>query len=176
MGIHYHAAPQCSAIDPEALEGWLADPSQGSAIIYASGVVEPRTAPGFMLARELYDDGRVELVRRGTPQCGYQWIAQRKTVPVRAPVKSAVPVPDLGDDSDDDRVLRAIRRRTRLNLSMATDAELAKECQLSDAARAGYLVRKLRDQGLILVSWPGAGFRRDVTVISTGLSTKRGTL
>jgi hypothetical protein len=59
---------------------------------------------------------------------------------------------------------------------MQTNAELARECLLKNADAARYQIDKLEAQGAIRVEDFGPNERRAVTIVASGLTTKRGRL
>lgn len=169
-GVQFTLSPLTAVRPDSELLSFVQGARIGDRFIYAVGRVTPRGHPTFRLAGALAEARRVTLVQRRRDDGLIEWIAERRRE-VSAPDTVAV-----ATDEDDDTVLRAIKRRINFGRAMATNEELAKECGLKDAARASYVLRRLRQRGTIRLIEPGPGKRRVVTIVATGARTVEGDL
>lgn len=168
--VQFRMAPLAMAVEARALSDWVARAAPGDRMVYAQGVVPPRTSAAWALARELAASKLIALLtRRG--ESGVEWIAERRaSEPVAQPPR---PEPDRLMQ----RVAAELLRAANAGEVCPTDLELAERCSLSGANAASYRLRKAIRAGLVLVRPPRQpGERRVATDPQTGRSTPRGLL
>jgi hypothetical protein len=178
----YAIGPLGDAIDVASLEEWLRAAVPGDRIVYAWGAVLRRDRRAVTRAAELGDAKRVQLNFRKVDGRG-EWVATRLADRRAVAVPPAPPLPGetgRAPETAEDRVFRAIRRRVKLGVPMATDAELARECGLKDADQASYVLRKLKlaeaGHRRIRILNYGPRERRVAVIVATGGATVRRTL
>jgi hypothetical protein len=160
------------AVEASALDRWAASAAPRARIVYATGPELPREAPAVSLARRLADVGLVTLTTEAI-EGGRNYIAVR--LPFAAST-APVALDPLPEDALAARVLQRLRRAANLDQVCPTNAELARECGLKDAAVASYRIRKLIAAGKIRVEDQGPNARRIVTIVATGRRTMPGAL
>ena len=157
-------------IPVEALDAWVAGAAVGATTVYARGAVVPRHAPGWTHARALAEDGVVTLTSRRADG-GWEWLAQRRATPVAD--GAPAPVAAIADPLDaTQRVLRQLRLAAKFGRECPSNAELARRCDLPDAAAASYRLRCLIDAQRIRVVQQGPGLPRVVTILANGQRTR----
>lgn len=166
-----------------AMEQWLASAPAGAQLAYAQGFDLPQSLAAVVMAREAAGAGLVHLKRHKVMeikagrrvQVWYHWLIEKR--PVLAGITA-----DQSDSmagmigADAQAVYRRFRRAALLEEVAPTNGELAQELNLKNAERARYVVRKLKDAGLIVIADDGPRRRRIVTVAASGRSTRAGAL
>jgi hypothetical protein len=165
--FHIPALTLCRPTDE--LLNWAASAKIGERFVYAVGRVEPRSDPVWKLAGSLADARRVTLIRNRRPDGPIEFIAERIREMPRPAEAPRV-------DEDDEAVMRIVRRCIKLRLPMRTNAEIARECSMKDAARASYVMRRLTLRNWITVLDMGPNQRRVVTDLTTREKTPEGAL
>lgn len=160
-------------IDLPALEGWLASAEPGEELVFVDGFSIPHHAPAWKESIRLVEDGEIRVhYRRVNGRRGQHFMVRRVPEIVAAPV--AAPAAAADDDDLSARVLRAIRRCVNFTRPCPSNAELARECGLPNAAAASYRLRCLVATGIISIEDCGPMRPRIVTIVGTGKSTARG--
>lgn len=154
-------------------EHWLATAPIGAQFVYAWGPVPQRRREVWAHAAEAGREGVIRLHHRRRGDGGWDYVAVRAVPPIIA--AKAAPATAVGDDDHPaQKMLRALRRAANFKRPCPSNAELARECGLPDAAAASYRVRQLRDLGFIVVSEQGPGLPRVVKIVSSGNVTAGG--
>ncbi|GAA4220221.1 hypothetical protein GCM10022253_23870 [Sphingomonas endophytica] len=154
-------------------EQWLDTSTLGACLVYAWGPSTQRRQAVWAHAAEAGREGVVRLHHRRAADGGWEYVAVRTNPPITAPRAPASPAAG-DDDHPAQRILRALRRAANFSRPCPSNAELARQCGLPDAASASYRVRQLRDLGLIIVSEQGPGLPRVVRIVASGKVTVGG--
>lgn len=161
------------AVDASALDQWASSAMPGDKIIYATGPELPRGSPAVAMARTLANVGLVTLTTRALDG-GRDFIAIRCAIdPNKAAAPRHAPVQE---DELTELVFRRLSRAANLGQVCPTNAELARDCGLPDAAAASYRIRKLIAAKRVRIEDQGPNRRRIVTIVKTGRCTVPGAL
>jgi len=167
----FTVGPLSSGIEAAALSEWLADTSGSPSIVYAQGLVPPRTLAVWQMAQEYMRCGLVELAARKVDG-GWHWVAQRKrNLPKSSAAPVATPAPDAvttNGDTVGEAILKLVKRAANLGLACPSLAGMAKAGELKDAHAARYQLQKLVDRGFLRVDNLSDGKRRIFVLGPTG--------
>lgn len=167
--------PLAFAIDVAVLEDWLTTAEPGDRITYAWGLAAPRSLPAFVRAGELAREGEVRLHNpRRTEGKGFDWIAVKR-VPSVGEGAAPAPVADAVEETEEQAVLRILRRAAKMQLVCPTNGEIGRQLGIT-SEQAAYRFRKLKAAGLTRVEDRGPGQRRVVAIVGTTLETPPGVL
>lgn len=150
------------ALDVESVEAWVACAEAGERLVYAWGKVPPRERAAWTRARELLTEGEVRLHDQRRPDGDREWFMVKRDAVLRA-VAAVEPDAGAGQETEEEAVLRILRRHVRLQLPCPTNAEIGRQIGLT-ASQAAYRVRVLRDAKAILLDDRGPGWRRMLTI------------
>jgi hypothetical protein len=154
--------PVGHALDVESVEAWVAVADPGQRLVYAWGRVPPRERAAWARARELSSEGEVRLHDRLRGDGDREWFMVKRELPAGAPA----PVSNRTDpapETEEEAVLRILRRHVRLKLACPTNAEIGRQVGLT-ATQVAYRVRVLREWKAIHLDDRGPGWRRMLTI------------
>lgn len=163
---------------PEQLTSWAERALPGEDVVYSSGA-RPGDRIGAAV-RALHDAGVVTMTSKRVDG-RLRFIAQRlpeaRARRMGKPAPQGRFAPAAGDAKATTRmVFQLLRRAARCGAPCPTNAELARIVGLKDAVAASYRVRRLVKDGVIRVEEPGPLERRVVTIVATGMQTRRAML
>lgn len=171
----FQIGPLTIPIAADVLEAWAKDARSGDRLAYAYGRQEMPDHATFAAARALRVAGRINThLQRRTDGLGFDFLAVRRRD--EAPAAEAAPAPPAIEDEAMEKIFRALKRAANFGLVCPTDAELALECGLKNAAAARYRRDLCAAAGWIRVENQGPNWRRIVTIVGTGKRTKPGRL
>ncbi len=168
---------------PDQMSRWAERALPGEDVVYSTGV-RPAEKIGAAV-RAMRDSGVVALTSKrlsAEQGGGFRFIAQRLADPRPSQhVRKAAPRGRFAPASDDAKrttrmVLRQLARAAKRAEPCPTNAELARAVGLKDAVAASYRVRRLVKDGAIVVEEPSPLERRVVTIVASGLRTRRAKL
>lgn len=163
------AGPRAIPIDVAVLEAWLVTAAAGDELVYSRGWEPARWAAAWTRARELSDEGEVRLhERRAADGSGREWFVKRR----RPLITDGVPVEaaPAEEETEEQALLRSLRRLAKLKLPCRTNAEFDRELGWPEG-RAAYRFRCLTAVGAIRVEQQGFGRPRLVSIVGTALRT-----
>lgn len=163
--------PAAHALDVEDVEHWVGSAEVGDELVYAWGVAPPRDRAAWARARELFDEGEVRLHDRRRGDGNREWYMVKRQLAV-GEQPAVAPVHDR-PETEEEAVLRILRRHVKLGLACPTNAEIGSQVGLT-AQQAAYRIRVLRAERAILMEERGPGERRICTI--AGRSTPGGKL
>lgn len=168
--VRFHLAPLAMAIEAEVLRDWVERAEAGAALLYAQGMVPPRTSATWVLAGELAAAKLVTLKSRRLPDGKTEWLAEKRAAAASPRGAVVVTIPDPMMRRVADEVLRC----ANAGEPCPTDGELVQRCGLPGTDAANYRLRKAVKAGLVQLQRPmRPGERRIATDPATGKSTKR---
>lgn len=154
--------PVGHALDVESVEAWVATADVGQRLVYAWGRVPPRERAAWLRARELSEEGEVRLHDQRRADGDREWFMVKRAMAVRPPAAAVVSA-DAPPETEEEAVLRILRRHVRLKLPCPTNAEIGRQIGLT-ATQAAYRVRVLRELNVIRLDERGPGWRRMLTI------------
>lgn len=149
---------------------WLADAMPGDIALYAraSNLIGSPIGP---VIRDLCDQCLIEMLPQQRSGQHFLYRVRRTRSP-----RPSRPLPAVGavqQDAEAELMLvkAVLRSAARAGAPCPSNAEIARRCGLSDADRARYRMRQLRETGVIRVEAIAAEPRRVVTIVSNGKRT-----
>lgn len=156
-------SPLCWVCDGALFSDWVQRARPGDMMVYARGVVPPRTAAVWMAARDLADLGGFILFTQKVDGETH-WIIRRTAAATLTPEQRAqMRAPAVARTGDgepvQDAMLRLIRRAVNLGMPAPTNGELGKAGEVSrDCAR--YHLNQMAARGVVRIIACGRSSRQ----------------
>lgn len=156
-------SPLCWVADAAQFSDWVQDARPGDTLVYARGVVPPRTAAVWMAARDLSDmGGFILFTQKDAGET--QWMIRRTAAATLTPDQRArMTAPAIARTEDgepvQDAMLRLIRRAVNLGMAAPTNGDLGRAGGVSrDSAR--YHLRQMEARGAVRIIACGRSSRQ----------------